>query len=98
MTTVEEKVNQLIDTVAAQGEQIERLTEAIKAYQLYMQWFKTEADRLVKSAGPVLSMAAPMLAQFASGQFPAELLGAAQVPTQPAADTAATIPGGFDRG
>ena len=69
------------------GDQVARLTEVVRAHNEYMRWFKSEADKLVKSAGPLLAMAAPMLAQAATGQLPG-------VPTPP--ETPAQINGGFD--
>ena len=47
-----------------------RIVEAINAFSDHMEWFREETDKLVKAAGPLLSMAGPMIGQFMSGQVP----------------------------
>lgn len=68
---------------------VDKLYGAVKAHNEYMEWVRSEMDKLLKSAGPVLSMAAPMFQQMMSGNLPVP-------PTQPAEQTPAAISGGFD--
>lgn len=69
---------------------VDKLYGAVKAHNEYMEWVRSEMDKLLKSAGPVLSMAAPMFQQMMSGNL------AMPTPTQPAEQTPAAISGGFD--
>jgi hypothetical protein len=76
-----------LEEVAAK---LDRLYEAVKTHNEWMEWGKTELEKLFKSASPVLALAAPLVAQMTAGNVPApDTAGPQQVQApapQPAAE------------
>lgn len=73
-------IDRLVEVIEEQSKTIDRQTELLRAQYAHMEWFRDETTKLMRAAGPMLSMMAPMLGQLMSGGSLPQALG---VPTDP---------------